>query len=85
VPYWYSGDDAGRVEELLRAVATEVEAATGLTAYDPQLDAPLLASPGSSAAVFDRVADSFAAHDVTPGTGVLPPPRRSWLDRLRRR
>jgi hypothetical protein len=55
VPYWYTGSDAERVVEVLGQIAAKVEEATGLTAYDPQADAPFLGEGQSSAAsTFER-------------------------------
>jgi hypothetical protein len=55
VPYWYTGSDAERVVEVLGQIAAKVEEATGLTAYDPQADAPFLGDGQSSAAsTFER-------------------------------
>ena len=56
VPYWYSGPDAQELVARLRSVAAAVEHATGLTAYDPQADAPFLgAGEDTAAATFDQV------------------------------
>jgi hypothetical protein len=60
VPYWYTGPDANRVVGVLRAVAAAVEQATGLTAYDPQADAPFLGEGEHSAAlIFDHAHGSL--------------------------
>ncbi len=42
MPNWYSGSEADFAAELLRRVASIVEAETGLTAYDPQAGAEFL-------------------------------------------
>ena len=42
VPYWYDGPDAQQMVSRLRDLANAVEPATGLTAYDPQADAPFI-------------------------------------------
>lgn len=56
IPYWYSGPDAQAMVKRLRAVAVAVEGATGLTAYDPQADAPFLGEgERTAAATFDQV------------------------------
>lgn len=48
-PYWYTGPGAQRVVAILRAAAVSIEEATGLTAYDPQADAPFLGDGEHSA------------------------------------
>lgn len=58
VPYWYTGPDAQRMVGILRAAAAAVEQATGLTAYDPQADAPFLGDGEHSAASVFEQADS---------------------------
>jgi hypothetical protein len=56
VPYWYTGSDAERVVGVLGQIAAKVEEVTGLTAYDPQADAPFLGEGQSSApSTFDHV------------------------------
>ena len=56
-PYSYSGPDAQAMVDRLRSVAIAVEAATGLTAYDPQSDAAFVSGgDGTAAAAFDQVA-----------------------------
>lgn len=42
VPYWYDEDRAAPIVEILRRLATAIEAATGLVAYDPQAGGPFL-------------------------------------------
>ena len=59
VPYWHSGPDAERIVALLREIAVRVEQATGLTAYDPQADAPFMGDADQEAAgTMDRVVRS---------------------------
>ncbi|MDT7726461.1 MAG: hypothetical protein QOI21_3037 [Actinomycetota bacterium] len=41
VPYWSHGDEADEIVRRIYALASIVEAATGLTAYDPQLGEPM--------------------------------------------
>lgn len=70
VPYWYTGPNAGWIVEVLREVAASVEEATGLTAYDPQADAPFLGdSEHSAASTLDRtrrsVTDAIRDNTVT--------------------
>ncbi|MGB3411246.1 MAG: hypothetical protein WBA45_08600 [Microthrixaceae bacterium] len=56
-PYWYEGQDAERVVEKLRQVATAIESVTDLVAYDPQADAPFLGDGDTMAvASFDSAA-----------------------------
>jgi hypothetical protein len=69
IPYWYSGPEAQAMVDRLRAVALTVEAATGLTAYDPQADAPFIQSGEQTAAAsFDQVDASLrsSAAQVVP-------------------
>lgn len=64
VPYWYDGDAADQVIELLRQIVAIIENASGLTAYDPQADAPFLGGGDEAAAVsFDRARNVLAAAD----------------------
>ena len=61
-PYWFEGPDAERVVEKLRRVATAVESATDLVAYDPQADAAFLGDGSDKAAAsFDRAAVALRA------------------------
>jgi hypothetical protein len=50
VPYWYMGGDAERVVGIIREVAVTIEQVTGLTAYDPQAEAPFVGKGEYSAA-----------------------------------
>jgi hypothetical protein len=69
IPYWYSGPEAQAMVERLRSVALAVETATGLTAYDPQADAPFIrAGEQTAAATFDQVDASLRG-----GTGQAHP------------
>lgn len=45
VPYWHAGDDAAVVLVQVSALAAIVEKETGLTAYDPQTERPLMETP----------------------------------------
>ncbi|MEU0597247.1 hypothetical protein ABZ484_03110 [Streptomyces sp. NPDC006393] len=45
VPYWHAGDDAAVVLGQISALAAIVEKETGLTAYDPQAERPLMETP----------------------------------------
>lgn len=70
VPYWSSGDKAKRIAESLRAIAMVITDATGLDAYDPQLEAAVTSgewSPVKSAAIFDCVAESFDRRGIQHG------------------
>lgn len=49
VPDRHSGPDAERLAGLLRGVVARIEAATGLTAYDPKAEAPFRDDAGSAA------------------------------------
>ncbi|MFF7111844.1 hypothetical protein ACFY91_05985 [Streptomyces albogriseolus] len=45
VPYWHAGDDAAVVLGQVSTLAAIVEKETGLTAYDPQTESPLVETP----------------------------------------
>ncbi|CAK7287862.1 hypothetical protein ACNFR7_30630 [Streptomyces sp. RM1] len=45
VPYWHAGDRAAIVLGQVSALAAIVEKETGLTAYDPQTERPLVGTP----------------------------------------
>ncbi|MCP2327087.1 hypothetical protein HDA40_005594 [Hamadaea flava] len=62
-PYWFTGEAARRVVSLLYQVAAVVAEETGLTAFDPQVEA-LVADQriDDAVAIFDSVAASFAHH-----------------------
>jgi len=76
VPYWYSGPDAERLVGLLREVVAAIEGATGLTAYDPQADAPFLGEGEHSAAsTLDRTRRSVTEaiqHNAETGSADSP-------------
>jgi hypothetical protein len=62
VPYWWDGERAEAIAGYLRAVAAVVHPATGLEAYDPQVEEDIASdewTPGKAAAVFSQVIDSF--------------------------
>jgi len=70
VPYWSSGEAARAIAAQLRAVARVVQDATGLEAYDPQLDAAVVSgdwTPEKAAVVFDQVARSFEQRGIRHG------------------
>ena len=81
VPYWSTGDEAERTVRLLRDVASAVEGATGLIAYDPQSDGPFLAGSTEAAGQsFERAATVL--DDVRAGRATAePPPKRRWFGR----
>jgi len=61
VPYWYAGEAARRVVTLMYRIAAVVAEETGLTGYDPQVEAPVTAHRIDDAvAAFDGVAAAFA-------------------------
>ncbi|MFC8197282.1 hypothetical protein ACFUTV_18025 [Streptomyces sp. NPDC057298] len=45
VPYWHAGEDAAVVLGQVSALAAIIEKETGLTAYDPQTERPLVETP----------------------------------------
>ncbi len=58
------------IAQSIDAIAAIVHAATGLDAYDPQLEAGAASgewSPGKAAAVFDQVAHSFDQRGIKHG------------------
>lgn len=70
VPYWSDGDGAKKVAEHLRAIAEIVCDATGLEAYDPQLDGAVTSDEWTSAkaaSIFDQVAESFDLRGIRRG------------------
>ncbi|MEV0720039.1 hypothetical protein [Asanoa sp. NPDC050611] len=73
VPYWYRGDDARQIVQLIYRLGEAVERVTGLPGFDPQLDLPLAdAATRVELAVtaFDQVAASFAARGIdSPSNG----------------
>jgi hypothetical protein len=81
VPFWYEGEDADRVMDLLRRVARAIEEETGLTAYDPQGDRAFLAREGEPARVLDQISRKTRQLGSEP-TSPAPPPQRSWFQRL---
>ncbi|MEV5436521.1 hypothetical protein AB0K80_10860 [Streptomyces sp. NPDC052682] len=48
VPYWHAGDAAAAVLGKVFALSAVVEKETGLTAYDPQVEMPLLQAPAQA-------------------------------------
>ncbi|MFG3347474.1 hypothetical protein ACGF1Z_20695 [Streptomyces sp. NPDC048018] len=56
VPYWHTGDRAATVLGKLFALSVLVEKETGLTAYDPQVEAPLAkTSPQQAVSIMSGV------------------------------
>ena len=84
VPYLYAGPDAERLVDLLRRMATGLEAETGLIAYDPQAEAPFLAYGASVAAgTFQQSCRPGVVSGDTPAAK-LPKPK-GWRRLCRRR
>jgi hypothetical protein len=70
VPYWSDRDAAVTIAGYLRAVAGIVQTATGLEAYDPQVDIAVTTDEWTAqqaASVFDHVAQSFEARGIGHG------------------
>jgi hypothetical protein len=70
VPYWSNGAKAAVVASHLRAIAQIVHAATGLDAYDPQVNEAVLADSWTvraAVSVFDEVAERFDARGIRRG------------------
>jgi hypothetical protein len=68
VPYSYTGAEAAAVVQKIYQLGRVVEAATGFTGYDPQLELPLadaMPQAGRAVAAFEQVATSLAER----GTG----------------
>jgi hypothetical protein len=63
VPFWYTGAQAEAVVDALYRVANTVATATGMAAYDPQLELPLAQAQtrrDAAVAVFDQAAEALA-------------------------
>ena len=70
VPYWSDGDAAVTIAGHLRAIAGIVQTATGLEAYDPQVEIAVTTDAWTAqhaASVFDHVAESFEARGIRHG------------------
>jgi hypothetical protein len=87
VPYWSTGPAAERVVGILREIAAKVEDATGLTAYDPQAEAPFLGDGEySTASTLDGLRRSVTEaiqRDAVPESAAgsrvqTTGPRRLW-------
>ncbi|WAU85583.1 hypothetical protein O1Q96_41330 [Streptomyces sp. Qhu-G9] len=60
VPYWHAGDDAAVVLGQVSALAAIIEKETGLTAYDPQTERPLVETPpDDSIGLMSRVTEDL--------------------------
>jgi hypothetical protein len=62
VPYHHTGERAEAVLHLIYRISRVVEATTGLSGYDPQLDLPIdeaATQSGAGVAAFDNVAAMF--------------------------
>src|SRR5690606_12703614 len=80
-PYWFEGPEAAAMVDQLRRVATAVEQATGLTAYDPQAGRAFLADGDrEAAATFDRAAETLRQVVAERGTS-RPTPRWAFWRR----
>ncbi len=85
IPYWYEGEEADRIVDLLRRVARAIGDETGLTAYDPQDDREFLAPEGDPARVLDdvsRTASQLGSEPHVPVPRTAAPVRRRWYRRL---
>ncbi len=70
VPYWNDGDAAVAITGQLRAIAGIVQTATGLQAYDPQVEMAVTTDEWTAqqaVSVFDQVAEMFDAHSPRRG------------------
>lgn len=69
VPYWTEGEAATQVVRNVYGLAMIVEQATGLRAYDAQLDQPVAeltdSEPQAATGVFDKVAKLFRRNNPT--------------------
>ena len=76
VPYWWEGERAEAIAGYLRAIAGIVHGATGLEAYDPQVEEAVTSHEWmavKAAAIFDQVAESFDRRGITRHRG-----ERTW-------
>jgi hypothetical protein len=70
VPYWHSGDDAGRVIAMAYALAAVVERETGLEGYDPQVERPVSELAQADAeGILSQIAEDIRARYSTGPTG----------------
>lgn len=70
VPYWSSGEAARKIAVQLRAVSRVVQDATGLEAYDPQIEAAVTSdtwTPEKVTLIFDQLARSFEQRGIRHG------------------
>lgn len=70
VPYWSNGDAAAEIGGYLHAIAGIVQAATGLEAYDPQVEQAMTSDAWTvqqAVSVFDQVAESFDKRGIRRG------------------
>lgn len=86
VPYWYDGEGAAGIDQMLRDVAVIVERETGLVAYDPQTEAPFLGvAPEQVVEAFGvaRVAlgDAIAAATIPDDLDDPAAPKRRFFRR----
>ena len=79
VPYWYSGPESEAVITRLRQVVEVIERASGLTAYDPQAEAPFLGEGDQVASgTFDQVDRALRDQKTAVGADVAPLPKPWW-------
>ena len=79
VPYWYSGPESEAVITRLRQVVSVVERVSGLTAYDPQAEAPFLGEGDEKASgTFDMVGHALGEHAGSAGSEAAPPLKPWW-------
>lgn len=67
VPYWWDGERAQEIAGYLHAIAVIVHEATGLDAYDPQVEQEVTSDEWVSAnvtAVFNQVAEDFRQQGI---------------------
>lgn len=70
VPYWWDGERAEAIAGHLRSLAGIVHDATGLDAYDPQVEEDMLSgewTPEKAAAIFNQVTSSFKRRGIHYG------------------
>ncbi len=83
IPYWYSGDGADHMVDVLRQVAATIEEVSGLVAYDPQADAPFIGDGDSSAtASFDLVHRTLTGSSANDPVSDSAPKTRHWWRRI---
>ena len=80
VPYWQSGPESEALITRLRQLVTVIERVTGLTAYDPQAEAPFLGEGDQVASRSFDVADRALLEQAgAERSGATPKP---WWRKL---